>query len=96
MTTYMPDSLVPVLADLPVSYRQFDYWVRRGLIHAPGYGSGRLREPLTDEEQRVLRHMAHLVADGVTPDRAAELARQLATTGCTVLGGHTITTIEEG
>ncbi len=79
---------------LPISYRQLDHWISRGWINPDGAanpGSGNARADFTGTERTVLEHMAALVADGVTPARAAVAARELATTGRTVLAGHTIT-----
>ena len=55
---------------IPISYRQFDYWVSQGLIHVEGgVGSGHQRN-ISDDEAQVLKVMAALVGDGMSP-RAA-------------------------
>lgn len=85
-------------ATAPVTYRQLDYWIRLGLIHTigdPTPGTGHPRD-LADGEDRVLELMAPLVADGVTPRRAAAAARELLEHGVTTIGGHTITTRPPG
>jgi hypothetical protein len=61
-----------------VSYRQIDYWLRRGwLSHGdPTPGSGHQRD-WSDEELRVARRMALLVnRAGMLPAVAAEVARR--------------------
>lgn len=70
------------IADL--SYRQFDYWCRAGLVvtyrFAPddAQGSPRLIRP---EEIRIVERMAQLVAAGITPPVAVRYARELAANG---------------
>ena len=76
-----------------VTYRQFDWWVRAGLItvQAPfGTGSGFPRT-ITDDELNVVAWMGHLTALGVEPGRAVILGRQLTEQGWADLGGLTIT-----
>ena len=59
-----------------ISYRQLDYWVRRGYLKpeylAPGSGAKRR---WTAEERRVAQTMARLVAAGFTPEAAHPIAR---------------------
>jgi hypothetical protein len=61
------------------TYRQLDYWCRQGWLHPDrvGYsvnGSGSPRDwPLS--EIRAARTMARLVAAGLSPPVAAEVAR---------------------
>lgn len=60
-----------------MTYRQMDYWVRRGYLHPaesrPGSGNARVWPP---EELEVGRRMAVLVQGGYTPATAARLARE--------------------
>lgn len=78
-----------VTARLPITYRQFDYWIRRGYIKLaePTPGSGRPRPPLDPTEERVVALMAALVSDGVDPAKACEVARDLVASGRSHLGG---------
>ena len=59
-----------------VTYRQLDFWVRRGYLRpeheAPGCGGNR---KWTEEECRVARLMGRLVAAGFTPEIAHRIAR---------------------
>lgn len=67
-------------ADVPaaigVTYRQLDYWVRKGYLEPEnvecGSGHQRLFPP---DEFAVALTMAHLVRGGFTVDQAARLAR---------------------
>ncbi|MEV6897496.1 MerR family transcriptional regulator [Amycolatopsis sp. NPDC051372] len=68
-------SLVVVAGLAGVTYRQADYWCRKGFIVAPSLGSGNHRE-LSSDEAAVLHTMARLVAAGLAPDAAARVARQ--------------------
>lgn len=65
------------LADTGVTYRQIDYWIRRGWLH-PEHAGGSGGEPRrwSTTERAVAKLMARLVAAGVTPERAATLARR--------------------
>lgn len=85
-----PLSSVQVADRAGITYRQLDYWTTRGYLKArhgaANPGSGVPRE-YTPREALVAEHMARLVRDGVTPDRAAKVARQLATRGHAALGG---------
>jgi MerR HTH family regulatory protein len=70
--------------ELGISYRQLDYWVRRGYLRperrtARGgkYGGGQgvsRRWPAAELE--IARRMARLTAAGITPERAAVFARE--------------------
>ena len=65
------------LLDLGITPSQIDYWTRKGYIrgtteHTPGVG---IRRWYTAHELWVARWMALLTRNGVTPARAAELAR---------------------
>jgi hypothetical protein len=59
-----------------VTFRQLDYWLRRGWVPAPNPtpGSGNQRV-WTRELVRCAAVMAALVRAGLTPDAASELAR---------------------
>jgi hypothetical protein len=79
---------LPDLAALGVTYRQLDYWTRRGYLHlttpTPGYGHPRTWPP---GELAVAERMARAVRAGLTPHAAHKAAR-----GTTDLGhGVTIT-----
>lgn len=59
-----------------VSYRQLDYWIRKGYIRGALPGTGFQRD-LNGREVDVLMAMADLVRAGFRPDAAAEVARQM-------------------
>lgn len=65
-----------LLSRAGISYRQLDYWNRRGFIRprrvAEGSGS---RRDYGAEEERVLLRMGRLVKAGIAPDVAARIAR---------------------
>lgn len=67
-----------VVSDTGATYRQIDYWERRGYIHADprpkGSTSGTPRT-WAAEELRVAREMALLVSVGVLPEAAHRAAR---------------------
>lgn len=68
---------LPDLASLGISYRQLDYWTRRGLIRCddertPGSGVRRTWEPA---ELRVAERIGRLARAGVALDLAAHIAR---------------------
>lgn len=75
-----------------ISYRQFDYWNSTGLLPwgNPGSGNPRPRD-ISDADAEQLITIGRLVADGVTPKRAAAIARVLANGGTAVIGGMTLT-----
>ena len=57
------------------SYRQLDYWARKGYLQVTqDPGSGRARE-WPDEEIRVASVMARLTAAGLPPATAVQVAR---------------------
>lgn len=79
-------------ADVPgragITYRQFDYWVRRGFLNVqrePGAGSG-VPRLVHWREVQVARLMGELTAVGVEPEVAAAAARQLQEGGAARLG----------
>lgn len=75
-----------------VTYRQLDYWTRRGYLAARprrGIGSGYNREYLPSEI-RIAAWMGMLTASGMVPSGAAEVARDLESTGRASLGALTL------
>lgn len=85
----IPGSQVPDRAG--ITYRQFDYWVRRGYlkVHSEGFGSGYPRE-VTLREVEVARLMGELTAAGIDVVAAHRLAREIRATGMGRLGTFTI------
>lgn len=75
------------LAD--VSYRQLDYWIRKGYIRGSLPGSGHQRN-LNGHEVDVLMHLAALVKAGIRVDVAAQVAREWADGGAPTLPGFTL------
>lgn len=65
-----------LLARTPgLSYRMLDHWVRKGYLRpATKGGTGNARE-WSGDEVRVAQKMARLVAAGLTPAAAHEVAR---------------------
>jgi MerR HTH family regulatory protein len=61
-----------------ITYRQLDFWVRKGYINADSPGSGYTRS-FSHRELRVLKAMARLVQAGFPAQKAAELARSAIT-----------------
>lgn len=86
-------SSLQVVDSIPgLTYRQLDYWITAGLI-APStraIGSGYPRE-IPDAEVAVIRLMADLVAEGLTPTRAAQVARSLIADGSAAFAGLVVT-----
>lgn len=82
----MSTNMHTLLAQLNVSYRQLDYWVRKGYLQ-PRHngGTGHYREFIGDELMAAHR-MARLVNVGFTPDAAARIARAVDRTGHVDLG----------
>jgi hypothetical protein len=68
------DYVLPAVPD--ATYRQLDYWARRGYLrltqHKPGPGNAR---EWPDEEIRVAGVMARLAAAGLPPALAERVAR---------------------
>lgn len=62
--------------DLGITYRQLDYWARRGYLRPiNGFsGSGRDRE-WPPAEVTIARRMGRLTAAGISPGQAAVFAR---------------------
>lgn len=64
--------------ELGVTYRQLDYWTRKGYLlptMTSGRGSGH-RRTWPDEEVWIARTMGRLVAAGIEPAVAASAARR--------------------
>lgn len=91
----MSRSLEDIADDLGISYRRAYHWLRRGLLEGAYYSSrgvylgtdpaksgSRIR--LTEEQEAALGFCARLVTAGMSPSRAAPVARELAAGGATV------------
>lgn len=66
-----------VLDACGITYRQLDYWVRRGYVHPRDRrknSSGIPRE-FSDDELAVAARMGRLIDRGFTPKAAARIAR---------------------
>lgn len=78
-----------IAALIGCTYRKLDYWTRAGYLRpvtADTPGSGHQRAyPLAELE--VARLMWALVSDGLLPDAAHRVARELLDRGTTTLGG---------
>lgn len=80
-----------------ISYRQLDYWLHRGYLKpaeveglaATGTGHHRI---FTAVEAEVARWMGELVRQGIKPETAGPLAKQLAETGEARFGMFRLTT----
>lgn len=75
MSTAIPD----LAGEFGVSFRQLDYWIRKGYLHtAPnektGSGYHRIME---DSEVQVAHYMVRLINSGFTVNAAALIARRL-------------------
>lgn len=70
-----------------LTYRQLHYWITAGLIRpsTTSIGSGYPLD-IPDREIAVLRVMVPLVHEGLTPTRAAEIARKVLADGSAPLG----------
>lgn len=68
-----------------ISYRQLDYWIRKGWIDGTNPGTGYVRRFAEEDAARVMM-MAKLIAAGLHPARAAELCGWLLETGVVRLG----------
>lgn len=91
----------PRVAELAgVSYRQFDYWVREGLIPTieidgvAGEGTGNHRV-FTDAELSIAKWMGELVRQGVKPRVAGPLAEAIHEQGYAHLGMFRIAPVAE-
>lgn len=72
-------SAMDLAVEAGVTYRQFDYWVEQGFVHAkdedrPGSGNHR---SFSGVEAEICLLMARLVSVGFTPTKAAEIARSM-------------------
>lgn len=72
-------TLLEVVEQLNVTYRQVDHWIRSGYVarHLMDTGSGHWRN-VTPEDAFLLRLMSELVTFGLPPAKAGELARHFA------------------
>jgi len=59
-----------------VTYRQLDFWTKKGYLRCKAPGSGYARE-FSSEEKRVAELMGHLVRAGITPKCASRYARNM-------------------
>jgi hypothetical protein len=64
-----------VLRRTGCTYRQLDYWTRRGWLHPTGGTGTGTRRVWPQEEIRVARTMRRLVEVGLIPAAAAVVAR---------------------
>jgi hypothetical protein len=73
-----------------ITYRQFDYWCRRGYLQVnkrnEGAGAG-VPRVVPWREVQVARLMGELIAAGVEVETACRVAREIRTTGFGTLGG---------
>ena len=67
------DAAIPLIEG--ISYRQLDFWVRRGYLHPVHAGGSGTYRHWPDEEVRVAKEMARLVAVGIPPSLAVRIAR---------------------
>lgn len=81
-----------------ISYRQLDYWTRRGWVHAlqPGGldGSGREREYEPEQVERIIIMGALVRALGIHPRHSARYADMLARSGVVKVGRFVICDVE--
>lgn len=69
--------LIAAATEVGVTYRQADYWCRRGYVQATRYAaSSGIPRRLDTAEANVLAVMARLVHAGLTAETAARLARE--------------------
>jgi DNA-binding transcriptional MerR regulator len=70
-----------VVAETDLTYRQLDYWIRRGVIREEPSVNGRVGSghprSFTDDELRVVKVLAALRALGCSLDTLTEVAEQL-------------------
>lgn len=57
-----------------ITYRRLDYWSRQGYLDIPSRGSGHPRD-LTQDQATAVGVLAALVAAGLEPQVAAEVAK---------------------
>jgi DNA-binding transcriptional MerR regulator len=65
---------LPDLTTLGLTYRQLDFWCRKGYLSTAAPGSGR-RRTWTDDELAIAARMVKLIGCGFTVAKAAEIAR---------------------
>jgi hypothetical protein len=87
-------------ADLGLTYRRMDYYLRKGYVHCenPAPGSGMGPRLLDRREIEVLRLMCKFIEVGFTPEAAALVARRMIFDNLnmtTLPGGIIITLVEE-
>ena len=74
--TAQPEGRAAAIAQIAgISYRQLDFWVRRGYLRPVHVGGSGTYRQWPDEEVRVAKEMARLVVAGVSPALAARVAR---------------------
>lgn len=66
-----------------ISYRQLDYWVRKGLVslRSPGSGTGTSRD-FTHKEAAIVIRAGALLKLGIKPEPAVEYARLMIEQNC--------------
>lgn len=69
-------SAVRLDEEIGVTYRQLDFWARKGYVEADASGSGYART-FSDSEKEVAKLMGRLVRVGFTPKYASVWARTL-------------------
>lgn len=88
---WIPGGEVPARAD--ITYRQFDYWVKRGLIQIadrdPLAGSG-IPRMVSWREVEVARLMGELCRVGLDLETSHRVAREIRATGIGRLGKFVI------
>ncbi len=71
---------IELAKECDVSYRQMDYWCRKGFIHTDVVGSGYARF-IEGSEIEIFRLVCKLVKCGLTVEAAAVAARRMVTDG---------------
>ena len=64
-----------------ITYRQLDFWCRKGYIRQAGPAGSGFSRQIPDTERPVLRLMARLVRIGLQAEQASKLARKAVKTG---------------
>jgi DNA-binding transcriptional MerR regulator len=80
------------MIDEGITYRQLDYWTRRGYLHAlnAGHGAGSVRQ-WSAFERLIASWIGRLTAAGLTLDAAARVARTARNGTCELAPGIRIT-----
>lgn len=107
LTTPPRPTMPDIARSVGVTYRQLDYWIRKGFLHARSFdwkdnphdegGSGFRRE-LKEGEMAVLELMVRLMKAGLEVNTAASVARRVVLfdlTSISLDGGITITLDKE-